>query len=77
MVKRVVAGVLWFYTVASIWNGIALASGWPAAAGLVLGALVAVVVWADPLHVLTPPASASEARAAERPARIGALDRGA
>jgi hypothetical protein len=77
MVKRVVAGVLWFYTVASIWNGIALASGWPAAAGLVLGALVAVVVWADPLHLLAPPLSGSEARPAERRAGVGALDRGA
>lgn len=72
MVKRVAAGVLWFYAIASVWNGVALATGWPAAAGFALGALAAIVVWSDPLHVLaTPPAA--EARPADRPTGLGAL----
>jgi hypothetical protein len=73
MVKRIAAGVLWFYAVASVWNGVALASGWPAAAGFVLGALVAIVVWSDPLHVLAPP-PAARVRPAARPTGLGALD---
>ena len=73
MVKRAAAGILWFYATASIWNGVALASGWPAAPGFVLGALVAIVVWSDPLHVLAP-TPAAQTQPADRPTGLGALD---
>jgi hypothetical protein len=73
MLKRVAAAVLWFYAVASVWNGLAMASGWPAAAGFLLGALVAIVVVADPLHILAP-SPASRPRPAQRATAVGALE---
>ena len=73
MLKPVAAAVLWFYAVASIWNGLAMESGWPAAAGFLLGVLVAVVVVAGPLHILGP-SRAARARPAEKPTAVGALE---
>ena len=74
MVKRVAAAILWFYAVASVWNGMAMGSDLPAVAGFALGAFVAIVVWADPLHVFAP--SSSVARMpGDHSAAFGVLDR--
>jgi hypothetical protein len=72
VVKRVVAGVLWFYTVASLWNGLVLATGVLSGFGLLLGALVAVVVWSNPTRMLWAVARRQES--ADRPTRVAALD---
>ena len=71
MVKRFVAGILWFYAVASMWNGVALSSGAPGAAGLLLGALVAVVIWSEAWRLLRP---ARRESPADLPSAATALD---
>jgi hypothetical protein len=72
VVKRIVAGILWFYTVASVWNGIALLTGAPGGAGVLFGALVAIVVWSNAWRVLGP--TRRESQSADRPATATAFD---
>jgi len=48
MKKRVLAGVLWFFTVAYIWNYVALFLGVTELPGLALGAVAAVLFAVDP-----------------------------
>jgi hypothetical protein len=48
MIKRTVAGILWFFTAWSAWTLLAYAVGWPGTLGVVVGAAVAGVVVVDP-----------------------------
>jgi hypothetical protein len=72
MAKRAAAGILWSYVTMSLWNGVALASEWPAAMGVVLGALVCGMVWWDPVRVFS--SSPALPRRAPRPPAMRALD---
>ena len=62
MVKRIAAAGLWFLTVASAWNYVAMVSDLPSSISLVLGAAGAAFVWADPLHRIWPAAQDAPAR---------------
>ncbi|HSL33145.1 MAG TPA: hypothetical protein VK871_05810 [Candidatus Limnocylindrales bacterium] len=56
MLKRSVAAVLWFFTVAWAWNYVAALTGLPSATGLVLAVAVAAFVAVDPKHLFWPAA---------------------
>ena len=48
MIKRTIAGILWFFTAWSAWTLVAYAIGWPGTLGVVIGVAVAGVVVVDP-----------------------------
>ena len=48
MLKRSIAGILWFFTAWSAWTLVAYALGWPGTLGVLLGLAVAAVVVVDP-----------------------------
>ena len=50
MIKRTIAGILWFFTAWSAWTFVAYAVGWPGTLGVVIGVAVAGVVVVDPWH---------------------------
>jgi hypothetical protein len=66
MVKRTLAGALWFVALNSGWSYVMLAGDLPRLPGLVLAALTATVIVADPLGLTWP-------RPAAEPARLAAV----
>jgi hypothetical protein len=48
MLKRAIAGILWFFTAWSAWTLVAYALGWPGTLGVLVGVAVAAVVVMDP-----------------------------
>jgi hypothetical protein len=50
MIKRTIAGILWFFTAWTAWTFVAYAVGWPGTLGVVIGVAVAGVVVVDPWH---------------------------
>ncbi|HET7828165.1 MAG TPA: hypothetical protein VFL03_01290 [Candidatus Limnocylindrales bacterium] len=58
MVKRTLAGVLWFAAIAYGWNFIASVLGVSEAPGYLLGIVGAMLVAGDPLHRIWSPVAA-------------------
>jgi hypothetical protein len=73
MLKRSVAAVLWFFTVAWAWNYVAALTGLPAATGFVLGVAAAAFVAVDPKHLFSPAALRPTAEASLMPS-AGVVD---
>lgn len=73
MLKRSVAAVLWFFTVAWAWNFVAALTGLPEATGIVLAVAVAAFVAVDPRHLFWPAALRPTAEFSPRPS-AGVVD---
>jgi hypothetical protein len=67
MLKRSVAAVLWFFTVAWAWNFVAALTGLPQATGFVLALATAAFVAVDPKHLFWPAALRPTAEASPMP----------
>jgi hypothetical protein len=67
MVKRTLAGALWFVTLNSGWSYVMLAWDLPRLPGLVLAALIATMIVADPLGLIWPRPAVEPARPAAFP----------
>ncbi|HLA17259.1 MAG TPA: hypothetical protein VJZ72_10200 [Candidatus Limnocylindrales bacterium] len=60
MVKRTIATALWFFSVATAWNLVAMTTDLPSVVGFVLGAAAAGFVWLDPFHLIWPGARTAQ-----------------
>lgn len=54
MIKRVAAGLMWFYVVWVAWNMVAWITGWTVFAGPVVATAAAAFIAVDPMHAIWP-----------------------